>query len=87
MANAVKNIDSQLQTYLTCLSEKNKIIVLNVAQALAQDVEQGSDFELSAKEIALLDKRWDAYKKGTTKVYSWEEVNKELKKKLKAAKH
>lgn len=86
MASAVKNIEKQLQTYLTCLSEKNKIIVLNVAQALAKETEQESNFELSAKEIELLDKRWDAYKKGQTKVYSWEEVNKELTKKLKTAK-
>lgn len=86
MASAVKNIDSKLQTYLTCLSEKNKIIVLNVAQALAKETEQESNFELSAKEIELLDERWDAYKKGQTKVYSWDEVSKELTKKLKTAK-
>lgn len=84
MASA-KNIETRLLSYLSYLSERNKMVVLNVAKTLVKEAEKEEETYtgLSPAQLEELDRRWENYKNGTSRSYTLEEVKERAYKNLK----
>ncbi len=80
-----KNIETRLLSYLSYLSERNKMVVLNVAKTLVKEAEKEEEeyAGLSTAQIEELDRRWENYKNGSSRSYSLEEVKQRAYKQLK----
>lgn len=79
-----KKIETKLNSYFNHLSEKNKLVLLNVAEALANDE---TNYQFTDKEFEEFENRWNSYKSGTEKTFSLADVKKNIRKKLKVIKH
>jgi putative addiction module component (TIGR02574 family) len=81
----VKKIENKLLTYLRYLSERNKMVVFDVAKALAREEEAEKEDGVTRAQVAELDRRWEEYKSGKAKTYTMQEVKQQALKKIKAA--
>jgi putative addiction module component (TIGR02574 family) len=78
-------VDNKIISYLPYLSEKEKKAVLSVVKTFVEDEKE--ETELSEEHLNELDKRWEDYKNGVGKNYSWEDTKNRLIKKNKASKN
>lgn len=69
-------IKERLQQYIETGDEKLLQLMYIVAREYSNDKEP----ELDESEIQLLEERWDDYKNGVSKSYSWDEVKEILAK-------
>jgi len=78
-------LKKKIHQYIDTTDEK----ILKVVYTILEEhdkLKQENDFKLSNTDIAELDRRWIAYKKGKMKTYTVEEVKLEINKKLKSRK-
>jgi len=72
-------IKQRLQQYIETGDEK----LLKLMYVVAREYNNEKEYELDDTEIQLLEERWENYKSGKSKGYSWDEVKEMIGKKKK----
>jgi hypothetical protein len=78
---STEDIKNRLQVYIEAGDEK----LLKLLYIVAREYNNENDLQLSEEEIHLLEERWERYKNGESKGYSWDEVIEIIGKNKKAA--
>ena len=71
-------IKQRLQQYIETGDEKLLKLMYAVAREYNNDEK---DYEIDDTEIQMLEERWENYKSGKSKSYSWEEAKEMIRKK------
>jgi len=77
------SLKKKIREYIDSADDKILIAVYTLLEEHSKVKEQQESYALDKNDIAELDKRWAEYKKGKTKVYSPEEINAEISRRLK----
>lgn len=79
-------LKKKIYEYIDSTDEKILQVVYTILEEHIKSKKE-EEHQLTQKDIAELDRRWEKYKKGETKLFSLNEAKKEIRQKLKTVKH